>query len=341
VADRYCRNCGHELGDEDRFCPDCGRPVHETAQVPTPEADVPVPPPPSPPQAQAPGKGRSRASRLLVGCLGVVLVLILLVVGLAAIGGGGGESAGGGSGPSGEGSGETFTRENYDVLVANPDEHVGATVDVTGQLLDNPEKQGDVVAFQMWADPVKIDWSTIVRTDKEALGLRTDSYVHVRGTVLGSIEGENAFGGTVSAVEVEADEVERVEAVDAIDPTIKTVEVGQTRSSEGFSMTLQKIEFGPRHTRAYVTARNDTDKHVGLDLYRSKITQGSERAGQTDPFDYNLPKPKPGLQPGEQTQGVVIFGKADPSQPLQVSFAWERGGFMADKPDPLVFEVTP
>jgi uncharacterized membrane protein YvbJ len=46
VADRYCSNCGHELAQDDRSCPNCGSPVHQTAQVPTPEADVPVPPPP-------------------------------------------------------------------------------------------------------------------------------------------------------------------------------------------------------------------------------------------------------------------------------------------------------
>jgi hypothetical protein len=46
VADGYCRTCGHELGDDDRFCPNCGRPVDQTASVPTPEADVPVSPPP-------------------------------------------------------------------------------------------------------------------------------------------------------------------------------------------------------------------------------------------------------------------------------------------------------
>src|SRR5215213_10146003 len=45
MADRYCRNCGHGLAEDDRFCPDCGSPVHEVAHVPTPEADVPVPPP--------------------------------------------------------------------------------------------------------------------------------------------------------------------------------------------------------------------------------------------------------------------------------------------------------
>ena len=43
--DRYCRSCGQELQPEHRFCAGCGRPVHATAQVPTPEADVPVPQP--------------------------------------------------------------------------------------------------------------------------------------------------------------------------------------------------------------------------------------------------------------------------------------------------------
>ncbi len=52
-ADKYCRNCGHELGEQDRFCPGCGRPVQATARVPTPEADVPVPPPPVATGAQA------------------------------------------------------------------------------------------------------------------------------------------------------------------------------------------------------------------------------------------------------------------------------------------------
>lgn len=45
VANRYCSNCGNELREDDAFCGSCGRPVQETAQVPTPEADVPVPPP--------------------------------------------------------------------------------------------------------------------------------------------------------------------------------------------------------------------------------------------------------------------------------------------------------
>jgi hypothetical protein len=43
LADRHCRNCGHELAEDDRFCANCGTPVYEAARVPTPEADRPVP----------------------------------------------------------------------------------------------------------------------------------------------------------------------------------------------------------------------------------------------------------------------------------------------------------
>jgi hypothetical protein len=313
-----------------------------------------VPPPPQP--AEDADSSDFRLNPFSKAVVGLLLVFLIGAVIIALAGGGGGEGASGGEGSGGDasedaqgaagedqysGEVETFTRENYGMLVANPDEHVGAEVDITGQLLDSPESQGNEVAFQMWADPVKVEWNTLVRTDQEALGLGSDAYVHVRGTVLGTFEGENAFGGAVNAVEVEADEVERAEAVDAIDPTIKTVEVGQTRSSEGFSVTLQRLEFGPRNTRAYVTARNDGYKAAKFDLDRSNIVQGSDRAGQTDPYDYNLPKPKPNLKPGEQTEGVVIFGRTDPSKPLQVTFAWERGGFTGGRTEPLVFEVAP
>jgi hypothetical protein len=88
-------NCGHELAEDDRFCPNCGRPVHQTAQVPTPEADVPVPPPPQqqvwatatpPPQANALPWQRSMATKFAIGAAIVFVVLVLLGVVIMAVG---------------------------------------------------------------------------------------------------------------------------------------------------------------------------------------------------------------------------------------------------------------
>ena len=99
VADRYCSNCGQELGEDARFCPSCGRPVHEVAHVPTPEADVAVPPLPNQQGAGSDvgsgGQGgrvsSSNSTRNALIALGVVGGLMLgvvggLMLGLGAIG---------------------------------------------------------------------------------------------------------------------------------------------------------------------------------------------------------------------------------------------------------------
>jgi hypothetical protein len=107
VAGRYCSNCGHQLTTDASFCANCGRPVHETAQVPTPEADVNVPPPPGQgtqtgtwqTEAQQTGASQESGRRrhpILTGCLGIVGILFLLALIGAALDGGGDETAGGG-----------------------------------------------------------------------------------------------------------------------------------------------------------------------------------------------------------------------------------------------------
>lgn len=101
---RYCGNCGNELRANDQFCQNCGQPVDQTARVPTPEADVSVPPPPqqqagqqAPPQQQAgsPPPRRSTTSKVLIGCVGLVVLSVLFVGCLAIFTVGGGDGTGG------------------------------------------------------------------------------------------------------------------------------------------------------------------------------------------------------------------------------------------------------
>lgn len=98
MAERYCTNCGNDLGPNDAFCANCGRPTHETAAVPTPEAEVGVPPPPTQqaggtpsfaPTATAPEQ-RSILGRVLLGCGGLLVLTVLFVGCLAVLGSGGG-----------------------------------------------------------------------------------------------------------------------------------------------------------------------------------------------------------------------------------------------------------
>jgi hypothetical protein len=69
LADRYCRNCGHQLAENDRFCPNCGTPIQEAAHVPTPESPR-----------------RSTANKLRVGWIayGSVALFVVFLIALAS-----------------------------------------------------------------------------------------------------------------------------------------------------------------------------------------------------------------------------------------------------------------
>ena len=104
MANRYCRHCGQELSEDSSFCPNCGKPIQETAHVPTPEADVPVPPPPrqqvwetaTPPSGQTNTMPQRRSNRFWV-FVGSAIVIVVLLLGAMVtalnVGGGGSQSS--------------------------------------------------------------------------------------------------------------------------------------------------------------------------------------------------------------------------------------------------------
>ncbi len=280
----------------------------------------------------------------------VLLVVVALIVSNSPSGGGGGGNSDGARNggqtakeqpvEAAEGSGERFTAENYPELVSDPEAFVGAEVDITGQIFTAPEQFEGDTAFQMYADPENLEWNTAVLVEGSDNDLEVDDYVNVVGTVEGEMEGENMMGGTVTAVMLRADEVDVVSAVEAVDPTQEIVEVGRTVSDQGFSIKLKKIEFGEDTTRVYVSVYNGTGAGASFSDYDAKILQGSRQFDQETTFDYEVKAPQTDLRPGVRTDGVVTFGKVDPSQPLEVRFEWYSDNYNITA-HPIVFQVKP
>jgi hypothetical protein len=154
------------------------------------------------------------------------------------------------------------------------------------------------------------------------------------------MEGVNAFGGDVSAVMVEADKLSPVSGAEAVDPAQKTVEVGKTLTDQGFGVTLKKIEFGEDTTRVHVTVYNGTGMGPSFYDYDSKILQGSRQFDQEYSYDYEVKEPQSDLRPGVRTDGVVTFGKVDPSQPLEARFEWYSDNYNVTT-HPIEFQVEP
>lgn len=235
------------------------------------------------------------------------------------------------------GSNEIFTNENYGRLSSDPESYVGARVEVIGSLLSAPEFQDGQMAFQMFADPENMEWNTVVVSEGD-VEPEAEDYVRVLGTVEGSFEGENAFGASVVAPRIAASEVEIVSAAEALDPAQKTLQLSDTQEDQGFSITLNKLEFAENTTRVYVTAENGTGDPVSFYGFDSKIIQGTKQLDQEEPFEYDLAEPQSDLSPGVQTEGALVFGPVDPSQPFQIQFEWYSENFNITA-NPIVFEV--
>ena len=101
-------------------------------------------------------------------------------------------------------------KHEFDKMHSDPDNYKNYEVDFTGRVFVDPERDGDGVYLQIWADPENSEKNMLVGYGDPGFEVRDGDYVQVKGLVMKSFEGENAFGGTVTAPVIEASDIEVV-----------------------------------------------------------------------------------------------------------------------------------
>lgn len=192
-------------------------------------------------------------------------------------------------------------------LYTNPKELKNHCVEIVGRVFIEPEYQDGIAGLQIWADPEKSEKNTIIYVNSENLDVKEGDYVKVVGIVGEVLEGENSFGGSVSAPTVHAREFEKISYKDAVSPAIKTVDVNQTKTQYGYSVTVQKIEFAEKETRVYIKVENKGSDKFSLYSFYSVISQEGKQFKEQDNWDANYPKIDTDLLKGNYTEGVIAF----------------------------------
>jgi hypothetical protein len=90
----------------------------------------------------------------------------------------------------------------------------------------------------------------------------------------------------------------------------------------------------------YISAHNGTNAVASFYTYDTKILQGGRQIEEDMSFAYELPEPQSDIEPGVRTDGAVILGKADPTEPMRVKFEWYSDNFNINA-KPIVFQVSP
>lgn len=164
----------------------------------------------------------------------------------------------------------------------------------------------------MWADPKNNQENILVGT-KAGLTPKDGDFVRVQGTVRGKLDGQNAFGGTVTSVSINANSVTAVNPVDVLAPTKLKVDVNKTITQNGYSITLKKVEFAESETRAYVQIKNGAQGKVNFYAYEAKAVQNGKQLDQQTNYDTNYPEIQSELLPGITSEGIITFKPLDPS----------------------------
>lgn len=194
-------------------------------------------------------------------------------------------------------------------LYTTPETFKDRYVEIVGRVFTAPEFDDEGVSVQMWADIENNENNTIVYIQDKDFDVKQDDYVRIVGKVGDVFEGTNAFGGTVTAPILAAKEYEVISYKDALMPTLKTIDVNETQTQYGYSVTLQKIEFAEKETRVFVKVENRGSDTFNVYSFNAKITQNGRQYGEQDNWEAEYPEIQSGLLVGNTTEGIIAFPK--------------------------------
>ncbi len=141
------------------------------------------------------------------------------------------------------------------------------------------------------------------------LKIKTDDYVKVEGVIKDEFEGENAFGGTITAPIVLAKNIEVVDYLTAVSPTLKEVEMDKEINQYGIKVTLKKIEIAENQTRVYIKIKNDTKEKASFYPGSAKLIVGNKQLEEEyiDSETTGLQEIQNEILPSIETEGVIVY----------------------------------
>jgi hypothetical protein len=166
-----------------------------------------------------------------------------------------------------------------------------------------------------------------------------DDIIHVTGTVKDAFEGENAFGGVITAPMILADSIEKTDYQTAFAPAKQTIELNAEQNQHGYKLTVQKVELADQETRVYVQVANETNNKIYFYTFDAKLIANGKQLEEEMNYDANYPEVQSELLPGVTTDGIIVFPALEEGvSTFQLYFEGSSDNWEIDF-EPFVFDV--
>lgn len=218
-----------------------------------------------------------------------------------------------GSGGSDSAEKEYIDQAEISKVFGDPDAYKGKYIKIAGQVF-NTDRDGDTVAVQAWYDVENYeeDFIAYINSDES---FKTDDFIIVDGVIEGTFSGENAFGGEIATVQINADSIEKSTYAEAIAPATETREVNKEVTEADATLTVSKVEFAESETRIYVELNNKSDYTVSAYTGSARIVQD----GKQYDADYNYEADYPEIDDvsaGASKEGIICVKPLDPEKEI-------------------------
>lgn len=227
-----------------------------------------------------------------------------------------------------------------DAALSDGDAYKGKYIKIAGKVF-NVDTDGDSIALQAWYDPETANHQFIVNVDKEIaseIEIKEDDYVRVDGKIAGTFTGENALGGEISAMIIDAESIEKGGYDDIYAPAESTKEVGETKEQHGVSVTLDRIEYAKGEARVYVMVKNESGYQASIYGYDAKAIQDGKQFDYEDNYEAGYDGGLGDVLDGASKEGILRFRGIDPEKPVKIQIGAYSDNFDIDMED-YVFEV--
>lgn len=191
-------------------------------------------------------------------------------------------------------------------LYTNVNKYIGKYVNISGKIFMEPEKEEGAIYFQMFQNSVDSENNTVVAYYND-LDVKDGDYVIIDGMVYDEFEGQNAFGGTVTAPMILATNVQISTYQEVTSPSIKTLKIDEKQEQYGYEIVFEKVEFAKDETRLYITVTNNGNSNFSAYTFNMKLIQNKKQYEEQSNYDADYPEVQTDLYPDTSTSGIVCF----------------------------------
>lgn len=205
---------------------------------------------------------------------------------------------------------EPLSSQEFSQMLSNPKNFKGSYVEYIGKVFI-VERDADGTYLQVWADAENSDHNTIVAIADPNFEVTDEDFIIIKGTVRDEFKGENAFGATLIVPVIDAENYEVTDYITAVSPTLHEVTVNQEQDQHGYVIYVEKVEFGKKDTRVYVSIKNNSESTINFWSFDAKLVQDGKQFDVEYAWDANYPELQTDIRPGVTSEGILSFSPVD------------------------------